>query len=163
MLYVKNGVFRDSKQYLETPDGVIFNATPEQWEAEGWEVYVQPVQPVSEYKRTLEEKKLDLLEDSKNFYETVLDFPFSREERLHYRELVEDLLAEGLVEVPIFESREDSINLQEFLDYLKDLNVLEYTCMQVYRDHRKNIERLATEEDVNNYDYTTAYPEIPEI
>lgn len=162
MLYIKNGIFRDSKQYLQTSDGkIIYNASPDQWEAEGWKEYIPESAP--NYQRTLEEKKLDLLEDAKNFYETVLDFPFSREERLHYRELVEDLLAEGLVEVPIFESREDSINLQEFLDYLKDLNVLEYTCMQVYRDHKKNIERLATEEDVDNYDYTTAYPEIPEI
>lgn len=162
MLYIKDGIFRDSTKYLKTSDGrTIFNASREQWEAEGWKVYVPEPVPVEE--KTLEDKKLDLLEDARNFKESVMEIRMSREDRVYLRQLAEDLLAEGIQEAQVFDDRDDFIHLPSFLDWLKDLNVLEYTYRTVLQNHLDAIKKLETEEDVDNYDYTTGYPDIPEI
>lgn len=163
MLYIKNGILRDSKKYLQTSDGrTIFSAHPEDWEAEGWKVYVPELQPV--YKRTLEEQKLDLLEDAKNYKEAAFNVPYTKEERAYYRQVAEDLLADGEVEAALFDEEPDKIvDLAEFVNYLRDLNIVENKFKKVLANHLAAIEKLETEEELDNYDYTTGYPEVPQF
>lgn len=162
MLYIKDGIFRDSKKYLQTSDGrTIFNAHPEDWEAEGWKVYIPEPQPV--YVGTVEEQKLDLLEDAKNFKEAAFDVPYSKEERAYYRQVAEDLLEQGEREAFIFEEEDTPVYLPDFVKYLKDLNIVENQFKTVLYEHLSNIKELKTEEDINNYDYTTGYPEVPQF
>lgn len=163
MLYTKNGTLRDSKKYLQTSDGkVIFNARPEQWKAEGWEVYVPAPQPV--YERSLEEQKLDLTEDAKNYKEAAFNVPYSKEERAYYRQVAEDLLADGEVEAALFDEEPDEVvDLAEFVDYLRNLNIVENKFKKVLANHLAAIEKLETEEELDNYDYTTGYPEVPQF
>lgn len=162
MLYIKDGIFRDSKKYLQTSDGrAVFNASPEQWEAEGWEVYVPKPEPIRE--KSLEEKKQDLLEDAKNFRRAIFNVPYSKEERAYYRILAEDLLEQGETKATLFDDTEQEVDLQEAVGYFKALNIIENQITKVLNLHLNAIEKLETEEDINNYDYTTGYPSIPEF
>lgn len=164
MLYIKNGILRDSKKYLQTSDGrTIFSAHPEDWEAEGWKVYVPEPQPV--YERTLEEQKLDLLEDAKNYKEAAFNVPYTKEERAYYRQVAEDLLEENEQEIALFDDEPDKIvNLFYAVEYFKTLNVLENQFKKTLAKHLEAIQNLTTEEEVRTYDYTTGYPEnIPQI
>lgn len=164
MLYIKNGILRDSKKYLQTSDGrTIFSAHPEDWEAEGWKVYVPEPQPV--YEKTLEEQKLDLLEDAKNYKEAAFNVPYTKEERAYYRQVAEDLLEEDEQEIALFDDEPDKIvNLFYAVEYFKTLNVLENQFKKTLAKHLEAIQNLTTEEEVRTYDYTTGYPEnIPQI
>lgn len=164
MLYTKNGILRDSKKYLQTSDGrTIFSAHPEDWEAEGWKVYVPEPQPV--YERTLEEQKLDLLEDAKNYKEAAFNVPYTKEERAYYRQVAEDLLEENEQEIALFDDEPDKIvNLFYAVEYFKTLNVLENQFKKTLAKHLEAIQNLTTEEEIRTYDYTTGYPEnIPQI
>ena len=164
MLYIKNGILRDSKKYLQTSDGrTIFSAHPEDWEAEGWKVYVPEPQPV--YEKTLEEQKLDLLEDAKNYKEAAFNVPYTKEERAYYRQVAEDLLEEDEQEIALFDDEPDKIvNLFYAVEYFKTLNVLENQFKKTLAKHLEAIQNLTTEEEIRTYDYTTGYPEnIPQI
>lgn len=160
MLYIKDGILRDSSKYLQTEDGrTIFNASPEEWQAEGWVPYVPEPEPV--YEKTIEDLKQELKQDAESYMYSNLEMPISREERTHLRLLARDLLENGYSEARIFQ--DENIDLLEFIRYLKELNLVEYQCQETLRSHLKTIDRLETEEDIIKYDYTTAYPKIPEL
>lgn len=162
MLYIKNGIFRDSKKFLQCADGrTIFNATPEQWEAEGWKVYIPEPEPV--YEKTLEEMKEDLAADARNFMESTLELPISREDRTHLRILAQDLLEEGIEEAKIFEDEDRYVNLKDFIEYTKKLNVVEYQWRETLNEHLHNIKLLETEKEIDRYDYTLGYEKLPEL
>lgn len=162
MLYVKNGIFRDSKKFLQCEDGrTIFNASPEQWEAEGWKEYVPEPEPV--YEKTFEEKQLDLIEDARSFGTSLTDIPYSREERTFYRQLAKDLLEEGLTEAQIFNENDTYYNLEAVVKYFRDLNIFEYECRSILQDHILAIKEIKSGEELDNYDYTLGYPEAPTL
>ena len=162
MLYIKNGIYRDSKKFLQCEDGrTIFNASPEQWKAEGWKEYVPEPEPV--YEKTFEEKQLDLIEDARNFKMSLADIPYSREERTFYRQLAKDLLEEGLTEAQIFDENDTNYNLEAVVKYFRDLNIFEYECRNILQVHISAIKEIKSDEELDNYDYTLGYPEAPTL
>lgn len=162
MLYVKNGILRDSSKYLQTEDGrTIFNASSAQWQAEGWKPYVPDPEPV--YEKTVEDLRQELKQDAESYMLSNLELPISREERTHLRILAQDLLEAGYIEARILQDENEKIDLLEFVDYLKALNRTEYFWKETLRGHLANINRLDTEEAVERYDYTTGYTELPEL
>lgn len=161
MLYKKNEIIKDSNAVLQTGDGrTIFNATQEQWEAEGWTLCEPEIVPIPE--PTFEEKKQSLIEEARN-YKDSLGIPYSREERVALRQITEDLAEAGYTSAPILEDSEDYFDLNDFLRYLKSLNVYEIECKRVLEDHIAAIDLLGTEEELENYDFTLNYSAVPEI
>lgn len=161
MLYIKNGIIRDSSKTLQTEDGrTIFNAPQEQWEAEGWVVCEPEIVP--EPVLTFEDKVQALIEEARAYRDSI-EIPYSREERVALRQMTEDLLEAGYESAPILEDREEHIDLTQFTAYLKALNVVEIESRKVLEDHISAIELLSTEEELENYNYTENYPELPEL
>lgn len=156
VIYVKDGVFRDSRKFLKTQDGrTIFGAQPEDWLAEGWEEYILPEPEES----TPEEIKQQILENLEEYYNSeVRGFETSRgvvvlngSERLELRNQLERAKSRGKEEY-LYEGERYSIGF--FLDFLDNLEDIEFDNDQVLETHKINIENLGTIEDLENYDYT---------
>lgn len=164
MIYVKDNVFRDSKKFLRTADGrTIFNATPEDWLAEGWVEYV-PEEHSSESKgKPIEELKEDISNDARNYRNTNFEISTSRENRMYLRLLAEDLIAAGYSSARIFDDREDEVDLKKFIDFCKEANKVEYSWKMTLVKHLENISNLKNEADIKKYDYTTGYSKSPEL
>lgn len=166
MLYIKDGIFRDSKKPLVTLTGItIFNAPQEQWEAEGWKEYIPEleVQSTSREEKSLEELQEDLIQDAKDYMSSTLEIPISREERTRLRILAEDLLEEGVTQAKILDDRDEYFDLNEFIKYLKKLNVVEYEWKLTLEDHILAIELLETRNEIDRYDYTLNYSPLPQL
>lgn len=163
MLYEKNGITRDSKKFLECSDGrIVFNATRDQWEAEGWKEY-EPL-PVPAPKKSLEEIREEQLIDAKNFFDSLFEGELSREDRVYYRQLAQDLLDQDVTSARLFlpdDTREYDLN--KVLDFFKEFSLLEFQNREILQMHLSNLKNLKTEKELVDYDYTADYSVLPDL
>lgn len=151
----------------------ICNPTDEQLEEAGWKEYIPEEHKVPD--KTLDQiKKEKIIQieeyDTSNainefFIEKsgiTVSFWGNKTDRASLKVAVEDYLRQGIFEYRL-DIREQGISIvidcQKLLDILSMLEVYATQCYNVTTDHIYAVNNLKTIEEVNNYDYTSNYPE----
>ena len=162
-----NGILKiDGKQ--------IINPTKEMIESEGWIQYIEPKLPEpsesERLSRTMSEKleKLYKYDKSQHVNDCVimkngneLHYWADKTERDSLKGAVKDLLSVGRTEYRL-DLREFRMSLQlpceQLLQMLAQLEVYAIDCYNKTTDHEYAIKTLTTIEEIEQYDFTTGYP-----
>ena len=144
----------------------IINPTHEQILNNGWEVYVRP-EPTIEDVRANKLRELTAYDSSSEvntFYVNDLALWLSREERVVIKDRFQREYNDGK-EITKLRYSGLSIELSPATGIQLIDMVSSYAdkCFDSTETHKENINALETIEEINNYDYTTGYPEKIQI
>lgn len=144
----------------------IINPTHEQILNSGWEVYVRP-EPTIEDVRANKLRELTAYDSSSEvntFYVNDLALWLSREERVVIKDRFQREYNDGK-EITKLRYSGLSIELSPATGIQLIDMVSSYAdkCFDATETHKENINALETIEEINNYDYTTGYPEKIQI
>lgn len=163
VLYKKNGKVSSGYKLVKEDGTIVLNAPEEMWLAEGWIVF-EPVPEEEPVELKFERIQSSILDECQNFYESVilkvnfngelLWVPFA--DRVGYKSYLEDIQEAGITE---YNYKGVTLSVEQALVILRQVNVYEFRCNQIYEQHVANIKAFTSIQDLENYDYTSGYPE----
>ena len=151
---------------LVTEQGTILNPTEEQMLAEGWQVYVEPEPTNAEKLAAAKAEKIAQIEtyDSSDAVEqfTINDIPMwlGHELRQQIRTSAEAYSAMGAETMTkVFNGAEFTFPIATWIQMLNALEVYAAEALNTTERHKAAVQAMTRRADVENYDYTTGYPE----
>ena len=158
-------VYKTRQQIVISKNGMsTYNPTEEMILSDGWEefVYVEPERTIENYRREL----LDniVFYDSSNsvneFYINGMPIWLDKSTRVGLMLRFESELSMGRTETTLWhEGMPFPLSLSDAVNMLHAIEIYASACYDNTQKHISNAKVLQTIEEVQNYDYTTGYPE----
>ena len=142
----------------------IINPTEEQILADGWEVFVytDPEKTVEDY-RELKRSEIisyDKSEEVNEFYIQGYSVWLDKNTRVGLKLRFESELAMGKTETSLwYNNVQFPLSITNAINMLFALELYASTCYDNTQYHISEINKLSTIEEIEQYDYTTGYPE----
>jgi hypothetical protein len=151
---------------LTTEQGTIFNPTEEQMLDAGWLVYVEPEPTNAQKLAAAKAEKIAQIEtyDSSDAVEqfTINDVPMwlNHELRQQIRTSAESYSAMGAETMTkVFNGAEFTFPITQWIQMLNALEVYAAEALNTTERHKNAVQAMTRRKDVEDYDYTTGYPE----
>ena len=151
---------------LTTEQGTIFNPTEEQMLDAGWLVYVEPEPTNAQKLAAAKAEKIAQIEtyDSSDAVEqfTINDVPMwlNHELRQQIRTSAEAYSAMGAETMTkVFNGAEFTFPIATWIQMLNALEVYAAEALNTTERHKNAVQAMTRRKDVEDYDYTTGYPE----
>lgn len=166
VLHVTNRIENPDTHEMEDMSFQVFNPTHDMLIEDGWAVYVTP-EPTAEeiLMRTKREKIMDINHyDSSNdvniFYIQGLPVWLDKATRAGLKLRFEAELALNYENTTLwYNNQKFELPLNNAIAMLYALEVYASQCYDNTQYHLANVEKLETLEEINEYDYTSGYPE----
>jgi hypothetical protein len=163
-LYIKDGVIKTRQNIiLNYRNKQIFNPSEEHLLENGWIRYEEPKSDkIEEYKRNLIEEALryESSEDVKNIFIGEFDGWLDKSERAGITLRLDAESSKGLKDTIIwFGDNEVKMSIKDAISMMYDIEIYSSLCYDTVKRHIKNINKLTTIEELENYDFRSGYPE----
>jgi hypothetical protein len=173
--YIKDNKILPLEKIVIIQDGMqTFNPTEEMLFENGWEIY-KPIEVELTEEQKLKYKKEQILLDiecydnSESVNQCVIkqgenEFGYwaNKSERSTLKTAIQDCITMG-IETYRLDLRELGVSItipcQNMIQMLAALEVYAIKCYNKTTDHIFNINKIENMEDLDNYDYTSGYPE----
>jgi len=160
---------KDGRIYDETPSQIIYNdrtyinPTNDILLEAGYEIYVEPYDVQLEKAKTNKIEELMVYDSSSAVNECFyngLSFWLDKATRVGLTNAIEMLKVANKDEIDVWMGDVKlTLPLSTATYMLSSIEVYALDCYNVTSQHRVNIEELETIEEVEQYDYTTGYPD----
>lgn len=144
----------------------IYNPTPEQLTADGWEIYVKP-EPTLEEVRATKLHQLTLYDKSTEVNAFLLNGNsvwLPKEDRVGLMNSINIEQAAGRTESNLwFNGIKLVVNITQAIQLLSALELYALDCYNVTAAHQAAIKALETTDAIKAYDFTIGYPEKLQI
>lgn len=102
----------------------------------------------------------DISRNVNEFYANDISFWIPRETRVSLQNSTEILLKNGIETTTLWEGViKFDIQCETLLQMLDALEIYALKCFNITAEHKANIMKMETIEEIENYDYTVGYPE----
>lgn len=164
--YIKDGIIYSNIKQLKANGKIYINPTEEIILAAGYSIYEEPKLTAAQQLSEAKEEKCDfvtrygLSEDLNSCVANGINIYVPSDSRIRLRNLINAEIAVGNTEMSqwyngvcfTYSLEEWDRMLNEYISYL-------HNVQNVIEQHKVNINALLTIKKVQNYDYTTGYPE----
>lgn len=164
-MYIKDGKLNDG-YLLEKADGSLaFNAPEEDWLAEGWVKYEEPKQEkFAEPTKNIIDVRREIVDECNAFYNNIVlqvNFKGSLiwiplEKRISYLYVLKQL--KDIEKTVTY--RDEELTTDSAIFYLEQMNKYAFTCNTIHDNHLRKLVGFKKIEELEQYDYTTDYPDI---
>lgn len=160
--YIKNGKIKKKNQIIVYKNGKqTINPSKEQIFNDGWEEYIIP-----KVNEVMFEKNHKLFEinrvynDSKGFYinDTYCTFDAETLNKMLFRVMSESAMKINKTTL-WFNGNAYPMKTKDALELLYNLQIYYGNCFDISENHKQNVNKFETSEDIKNYNYEDNYPE----
>lgn len=166
VLHVTKQIENPITQEMEEQSFQIFNPSDELLLEDGWVLYVKPEPTEEEQFMSAKNEKKNEIEfyDSSSevnvFYIQEIPIWLDKATRAGLKLRFEAELAMGMTETTLwYNNMQFPLSLENGMMMLYAIEVYASKCYDNTQMHLANVEKIETMEELNNYDYTTGYPE----
>lgn len=158
-------VYKTRQQIVINKDGMcVYNPTEEMILSDGWQEYIYqtPEKTIEYYKNTKinEIKSHDESSEVNEFYINEVPVWLDKNTRVGLKLRFESELAMGKTETSLwYNNVQFPLSITNAINMLFALELYASTCYDNTQYHISEINKLSTIEEIEQYDYTTGYPE----
>lgn len=162
-LYIKGESILDrSRIVLTIDDKQIINPSHEMLIENGWVEYVSPELTLDQLKfyKIQEITEYDKSKSVNEFYINNLSLWLSREERIVIKDRFSREINKGIISTKLrYSGLVIELDPKLGVEMIDVLSSYADECFDVTEDHKANVRKLTTKEEIDSYDYTVGYPE----
>lgn len=174
--YIRGSETNDGKRLVKSNGQTVFNASPEEYYAEGWSDYTVMLESSKGYRNPVEEKeepvktelelKESLVAEVESYCDSIADKVYidndlvslSSQDRVVLHESLKSSLEMGIKNI---EYKGKVISIEQTLPIFKNLDFYWLTCRVVRANCIQEIRELKTQKEILEYDYIDKFPDIP--